>query len=902
MTSVKAQKDLKSVSPDFQKLFESSPALYLVLDIDAPIFTIRAVSQAYLAATLTQRDSIIGKGIFEIFPDNPNEPSSGVANLKASLLRVLETKKPDTMAVQKYDIRTPDGSFEERFWSPLNTPLNDENGNPFMIIHKVDDVTEFIKLKRQEQAHLEVNEQLQQKTAQMESEIYLRAQEIQDTNKKLREAVSELEHREKKITNLYQKLHELDKIKTQFFSNVSHELRTPLSLILGPVRKILSENSALSSEQKEDLNVVDRNAKSLLKQVNDLLDIAKLEDAKFQPHFSQTDIAELVRLTSSNFDSLAKEKKINFLISAPEQIAAEIDTDMIQKSVLNLIVNAFKFTPTGGSIKVSITQDKDSFELVVADNGNGVPDHLKKMIFQRFRQGDGSGSRKFGGTGLGLAIAKEFVELHRGSLSVKDTVGGGATFVLSCPLKAPVGSTVAAPQKITTQDFYDTTNLAVTALKTVQKRAVITTPKKSLGQVLVVEDNPELNQFLTEILSKDFHVESAFDGKDGLNRALTLRPDLILTDMMMPHMTGEQMLREIRTHHELDNTPIILLTAKSDDKIRLELLKNGAQDYLIKPFFPEEILVRVRNLVSIKRTHDLLKVQVDSQSRDLTMLAQEIVQKNQVLEQASAMKDEFLSLASHELKTPLTSLKLQLDLLDMRIKPEKNQTMPPEDIKHALHRCLKQTDSLAKLVEDLLDISKIHLGRMKYVPENLSLSSLIYEVTDRFSEIISNAGISLELNLDDRIMGHWDRLRLEQVFTNLLMNIVKYASNKPAQIKTFVKDEKAHIIVRDAGMGIPKEKQELIFEQFGRATSLNISGLGLGLYIVKHILEAHEGTIAVESEVRKGAEFTLILPLQPTVFASHTNEPVNIQMPETMKEVSYAKLDGQAAHDRRRLG
>lgn len=215
---------------DFRSLFESAPGLYLVL---SPELKIVAVSNAYLNATLTERDKIMGRGIFDVFPDNPDDPAaSGVGNLRASLHRVLETKAPDTMAVQKYDIQRPEsegGGFEEKYWSPLNTPVL-ANSSVQYIIHQVEDVTEFIKLKQRGTEQHKIAEEMRTKADQMETEIFRRAQEIQETNKKLREA---------------------EKVKNEFFANVSHELRTPLSLILSPLESILSGKYGETSLQQQ---------------------------------------------------------------------------------------------------------------------------------------------------------------------------------------------------------------------------------------------------------------------------------------------------------------------------------------------------------------------------------------------------------------------------------------------------------------------------------------------------------------------------------------------------------------------------------------------------------------------------------------------------------------------------
>src|SRR5258705_8228816 len=216
-------------SPDFRTLFESAPGLYLVL---APDLTIVAVSDAYLRATMTQRQQILGRGIFDVFPDNPDDPgATGVQNLRASLERVLKDRVPDAMAVQKYDIRKPQGGFEERFWSPVNSPVLDSDGRLVYIIHRVEDVTEFVRLKLAGAEQSRLTQELQTRAGKMEAEIFLRASGLQAANSRLRAA---------------------NDVRTQFFANVSHELRTPLALILGPAEKLLA-NPPLAPEDREPL-------------------------------------------------------------------------------------------------------------------------------------------------------------------------------------------------------------------------------------------------------------------------------------------------------------------------------------------------------------------------------------------------------------------------------------------------------------------------------------------------------------------------------------------------------------------------------------------------------------------------------------------------------------------------
>lgn len=588
-----------SLTPDYRVLFESAPGLYLVLK---PDFTIVAVSNAYLRATMTQRDSILGRGLFEIFPDNPNDPAAtGVRNLRASLERVVSQKIPDAMPVQKYDICRPEaegGGFEERFWSPVNSPVFGVNGELAYIIHKVEDVTEFIHLKQLRSEQTKVTEELRSQTEKMEAEIYQRAQELGAANERLRTANAE-------VARLYEKTKEIDQLKTEFFANVSHELRTPLTLIFGPIRKRLSDPACREAERR-DLEVVERNAQLLLKHVNDLLDVSKLEAGKMALHYTETDLCKLARFILSHFEVLADERKIKCSAILPDSLAAQVDIEKIQRVLLNLLANAFKFTPDGGTVQLSLRTDRQIACIHVEDTGPGVPAEIRETIFERFRQADGSATRRFGGTGLGLTIVKEFVHLHGGKVRVGDTSLGGALFAIELPLKAPVGATIHPAVELAPAQTAD----PVAAYNHFSPSFLNEAP-----HVLVVEDNADMRAFIGQILERQYRLTLASDGQEGLEKTLQVKPDLILTDVMMPRLSGDQFIKEVRQRGEFDDVPIVLLTARADDALRVKLLREGAQDYLNKPFSAEELRARIgrliaekkRNEASLREAYDLLR-------------------------------------------------------------------------------------------------------------------------------------------------------------------------------------------------------------------------------------------------------------------------------------------------------
>ena len=414
----------------------------------------------------------------------------------------------------------------------------------------------------------------------------------------------ELENTYAELQALYQKNKELDEHKTRFFANISHELRTPLALIIGPAEQMKHE-AGLTSAQQQQLDTISRNSKSLLRQVNDLLDIARLEEGKMPMHYAATDLVLLMTRITNRFELAADQRGIALSLNTPETLVADVDPNMFERVYINLLSNALKFTAAGGAIDVHLVQDNDRVDLSVKDTGIGIAAAEKDAIFDRFRQVDGSATRTRGGSGLGLAIVKDFVELHKGTLHLDSEVGNGSTFRVTLPLRtqasiaSPVGSspdsgdthTPSQASEVSLDSSVQSLALPDNGPDVASQPSGDASPSRK-ATVLVVDDTADIRRFIVSILQETYHVITAQDGREGLERALTDLPDLVITDIMMPHMSGDEMVTTLRRHSEFDNHPILLLTAKEDDDLRVELLESGAQDYLTKPFLPQELMAR----------------------------------------------------------------------------------------------------------------------------------------------------------------------------------------------------------------------------------------------------------------------------------------------------------------------
>ena len=595
---------------DFRVLFESLPEKYLVIDHDLIIV---AVSDAYLRATFTERRALVGRPLFEVFPDNPDDPATeGTRNLKASLTRVLRERTRDTMSVQKYDIPRPEaegGGFEERFWSVSNSPVLAPDGSVTSIVHAVEDVTEYIRRKRQESSPSDSD-----RLDVMEAEVVRRAREAADLGRDLKEANEEL-------ATLYARLQELDRLKTNFFANVSHELRTPLTLILAPAERVLADLPA-DDPHRHELEVILRNARVLLGHVNDLLETSKIEAAKLELDYSDLDLGHLVRLVANNFETLALDRSITFTVRTPDHaVSAQGDPTRLQQVLLNLLSNAFKFTPADGTIRIELRDlpGGETAQLEVADSGPGIEAERRGEVFERFHQLDGSSTRKMGGTGLGLHIARELVDLHGGSLGVGDAPEGGALFVVELPRAAPPGSVVQfaipVPLEQPSAVLLDGHSVSPRPEAPVAP-AGDGGPGDDAPLVLVVEDNPDMNHFVCDALADSFRVHAALNGKEGFALAQSLRPDLIICDYMMPEMSGDELVRAVRAESRMDATPILILTARNDATARIDVLREGANDYLLKPFFQPELRARVDNLIKVRQAELHLRALQVAQERD----------------------------------------------------------------------------------------------------------------------------------------------------------------------------------------------------------------------------------------------------------------------------------------------
>lgn len=399
-----------------------------------------------------------------------------------------------------------------------------------------------------------------------------------------------------------ERYHELDTIKSRFFANISHEFRTPLTLLLSPIEKRLKTTQ--DAHDKTELGIMHRNATRLLTLVNQLLDLSRLEAGTLSLQCSKGSLNLFVNTIASQFSSMADSKKIDFAISANQEITLYFDSDKLDKIITNLLSNAFKFTPTKGSITITLSQYasserfKDGFaEIAVWDSGKGIAhEHLDK-IFDRFYQADTSSTREYEGSGIGLALTKELVELHKGSISVTSIKGEGSCF----SVKLPLGSAHLKPHEIIDNAEQKPQLRIVHDLPVELEKVNVIPDETELPKVLIIEDNADLRYYLRTNFASQYSILEAQDGEMGLEVAIEGVPDLIVSDLMMPKMDGLSLCSKLKANEKTSHIPVILLTAKADIDSKLQGLNTGADDYIAKPFDARELEVRVRNLIETRK-------------------------------------------------------------------------------------------------------------------------------------------------------------------------------------------------------------------------------------------------------------------------------------------------------------
>lgn len=517
------------------RLLEAAPGAYLVLD---PDFLIAAVTDAYLRATLTVREQIIGRELFAVFPDNPNDSAAnGTRNLRASLETVMRTAAPHAMPVQKYDIRRPGSDeFEERYWKPLNTPVV-LDGEVAYIIHSVEDVTSLVRLE-----HL-----------QGENEV----------------AEGEL-----------QSMRAADRAKDEFIAIISHELRTPMTSILGWTR-MLALGGLDEQTKSEALDALERSTLAQAKLIEDLLDESRIAAGKLRLELRALHLRTVLSNAISQARPAAEAKQISLTADCGDDDRYDVFADpaRLQQAIGNLLGNGIKFTPEGGTVTVRLRRKEADAVIEVSDSGQGIAPALLPHIFERFRQGDDSAAERQSGLGLGLSITRHIVEMHGGSVSVSSPgQGKGATFTIHLPLH-----TATLPDETILRDA----GLRSTAL-----------PGLDGVRVLIVEDEIDNRQVLAAALRHcGAEVECAGSAAQAFDVLERWEPDVLICDIALPDLDGCSFLTQFRAREaDSHTTPALALTVLGRPGEQSRITAAGFDVFRQKPIDPIDLAHEVGRL------------------------------------------------------------------------------------------------------------------------------------------------------------------------------------------------------------------------------------------------------------------------------------------------------------------
>jgi signal transduction histidine kinase len=665
-----------------------------------------------------------------------------------------------------------------------------------------------------------------------------------------------------------------DRAKTLFFSNVSHEFRTPLTLMLGPLSDALAE--PMRDGQRERLQIAERNAHRLLRLVNSLLDFSRIEAGRTQATFSATDLTSLTAELASHFQSACAQAGLELVVDCeplPEPVY--VDRAMWEKIVLNLLSNAFKFTLEGG-IKVMLKVRGDGVELKVADSGVGIPQADAALVFARFHRVEGQRGRSMEGSGIGLSLVKEMVALHDGVVRVRSADGKGSVF----SVRLKFGTAHLPPDQIVEQPaqagrWAGTASYLEEAVGWLDRNgappeaAPHPTPAGAIrARILLADDNADMRAYIQRILEKNGHqVALVKNGREALEAiAAGPLPDLVLTDVMMPDTDGFTLLKTLRASEATRDLVVILLSARAGPEARVEGLAAGADDYMVKPFDARELVARIDGAINL--SHQRRASAAREAALQAEMMAEERVRELEItahkqaeeeLREASRRKDEFLAMLAHELRNPLAPISAAAQLIGMARLSE-------ERLRHTSGVIARQVSHMTALIDDLLDVSRVTRGLVDIERTPQDVRNVVFHAIEQVRPLIESKRHRLITDLAPdvgSVMG--DQKRLVQIISNLLNNSAKYTPDGGRiTVRTELRGDDVELVVEDNGAGIAPGLQSAVFELFSQAERTpdrTQGGLGLGLALVKNLVELHGGTVCCHSDgIGMGSRFTVTLP------------------------------------------
>lgn len=709
-------------------------------------------------------------------------------------------------------------------------------------------------------------------------------------------------------------LREMDRAKSRFSANVHHELRTPLTLILSPLDALRSgEFGSLPPQIASTLETMHSNGRRLHKMINNLLDLSKLESEQFKVVRRPTRVEKLVLDLVTGARPMAERKgvELEFRGEDPDREIA-IDPDAIEKVVINLIGNALKFTDPGGRIDVTIEAEGDGVGIAVKDSGIGIPPEKLDSIFDRFAQVDSSATRSYEGTGIGLSLAQEMVQLHEGRIwAESEGEGHGTTMRVWLPTGL---SDLAIEEDVLADDEGRQLNAraSLEALGTdfnlegedddaddghdldqIARQleragdAEVDPEDEALGlvggpaaEILITEDNPDMRNLLKTLIGRKYRVRTARNGREALERIAERKPDLILSDVMMPEMDGTELCRRVKGDPETSTIPIVLVTSKAESEMKVEGLELGADDYVTKPFHPRELLARVGSLVR----SSVLRKELALRNGQLTETLEELKRAEVRLVQSErlAAVGEIAAGIAHEVNNPVN---FALNAARMLIRNAEELDALARSIDADLAKSeagSREENDLNELVRDVVDLSEIvveglertnalvsdlknlasHGQEEGRVQRPIPMSGCVEKAMKLIAPTLTESNVEATVEIeDDTVAIVGDEGALGQVLLNLLGNACDAMKPEGGELHVCLSRAADEVIVsiRDTGPGIPDDVRDQIFTPFF-TTKPTGEGTGLGLAVSRQIVLDHGGTLEVESEPGVGTTFVVVLP------------------------------------------
>ncbi|MBL9037833.1 MAG: response regulator [Archangium sp.] len=621
-------------------------------------------------------------------------------------------------------------------------------------------------------------------------------------------------------------------MRTRFFENISHEFRTPLTLIITPIDALLANPADLLEPVRASLEAVHRNASRLMRMLSDLLDLGKADSGHLRLSVMPVDLSGLVHQLGTLFAPTAEARGVTLHVDAPTPTSDTYGDEYRLDTVLsNLLGNALKYTPKGGRITLRVTHDAKESRVSVSDTGPGIdPKHLPH-IFERFYQAGVTSEQNRGGVGIGLSLAKNFTALHGGRLEVQSAVGKGTTFTVVLPkgtshfkdqvlerrrVQRDVGqarrTTDATDEHFTPVPLRGTPDVGLAALELGPR-----------ARVLIVEDNEEMRALLVGVLSPVFDTLIAVDGEDGLAKTRSLRPDAVVSDVMMPKLRGTDMCTAIKKDPQLQSTPVILLTARGGPEAAIDGFASGADEFVEKPFHPRVLLARVHAQVRMRR----LALELNAQSR-------------------LAAVGTLAAGVGHEVRNPINAVLNGVRLLQQKPIFSGNDAKLLAVIADGAERIEGISQAL------LTHASPAERGGDRPVDIASGLESTLRLLGHRLNDVTVHKQLG-----EARVVAPAGELN--QVFLNLIDNAIRAPSKNIWLTVTRQNDGVVRVTVEDDGPGISPETVPRLFTPFFTTREVG-EGTGLGLYLSRQSIRRLGGYLGVVSRPGERTVFEVRLP------------------------------------------